>query len=269
MQSVDYLIASIEEIISWGKKAESDCITYLMQGRYACEEPDDDMIDAETRLIIYTEHAAREVCLLAEHLAVPIALNEFKILLGPRHKFDRIDSPHGDDSAHATALRQTEMFFNSLKTMVGKAKAPGLEVFERILYSSAKIISDLNIDPSNETQVRNAVLNVMGYAFPDARKEVNLPQSIKNYRGDIGVISVSAVAEYKFADSKTSAKNCLDGLYADIKSYPIDGAWRHYYAVLYLTEAFYTQKDIEQAFKDVRADGYWTPIVLVGRGARK
>ncbi len=78
-----------------------------------------------------------------------------------------------------------------------------------------------------------------------------------------------AAAEYKFIDSMAEAKTALDGIYADMRGYSGHHAWRSFYAVLYMTGNFYTQADVDHEFRLVKADLNWTPLVVVGPGARK
>jgi hypothetical protein len=79
---------------------------------------------------------------------------------------------------------------------------------------------------------------------------------------------LTAAAEYKFIDSQQKAKNSLDEIYADMKGYVGLYDWRSFYAVFYMTSPFYTQKDVDEEFRLVRAELSWTPIVVVGQGAR-
>jgi hypothetical protein len=71
-----------------------------------------------------------------------------------------------------------------------------------------------------------------------------------------------------FIDSQQKAKNSLDEIYADMKGYVGRYDWRSFYAVFYMTSPFYTQKDVDEEFRLVRAELSWTPIVVVGQGAR-
>jgi hypothetical protein len=52
-------------------------------------------------------------------------------------------------------------------------------------------------------------------------------------------------------------------------SYSGRDEWRSFYAVIYMTEAFYSQKDVEREFRLVKAELNWTPFVVLGPGARK
>lgn len=65
------------------------------------------------------------------------------------------------------------------------------------------------------------------------------------------------------------AKAALDGIYADMRGYSGHHAWRSFYAVFYMTQNFYTQADVDHEFRLVKADLNWTPLVVVGPGARK
>jgi hypothetical protein len=85
----------------------------------------------------------------------------------------------------------------------------------------------------------------------------------------IGVTSLMAAAEVKFVTTKEEARAVLDGIYADMKGYSGRDDWRSFYAVIYMTEPFYSQKDVEREFRLVKAELSWTPFVVLGAGARK
>jgi hypothetical protein len=93
--------------------------------------------------------------------------------------------------------------------------------------------------------------------------------------GSLGVHVICSTG--LFIDSQQKAKNSLDEIYADMKGYVgrYDWRsfyavfyWRSFYAVFYMTSPFYTQKDVDEEFRLVRAELSWTPIVVVGQGAR-
>ena len=56
--------------------------------------------------------------------------------------------------------------------------------------------------------------------------------------------------------------------YADIKGYSDLDEWRSFYAIIYMTEAFYSQKDVEEDFALVKAELSWKLVVVLGKGAR-
>lgn len=45
--------------------------------------------------------------------------------------------------------------------------------------------------------------------------------------------------------------------------------WKHFFAVVYMTDAFFTQQQIMAEFKHTKADDNWKPILVIGKGARK
>jgi hypothetical protein len=77
-----------------------------------------------------------------------------------------------------------------------------------------------------------------------------------------------AAAEVKFATTKAEATAAMDGIYTDMKGYSGRDEWRSFYAVIYMSEPFYSQKDVEQEFRLVKAELSWTPFVVIGPGAR-
>jgi len=145
----------------------------------------------------------------------------------------------------------------------------GPGVFETVLQNTPKIIEAKNLVPSNEAQVRHAVMEVLGFCFRDVVREIPISKNIKVYKPDIGVTSLMAAPEYKFIDSREKAKQSLGELYTDMKGYSGRYDWRSFYAVLYMTGPFYSQKDVDEEFRVVKADLSWTPIVVVGAGSRQ
>jgi hypothetical protein len=169
---------------------------------------------------------------------------------------------------HSRPLAAAYSMFDSLATMTEGRAVTGLGIFENILGNTPKIIEASGVAPKNEAQVRKEVLKVLSFSFRDVVREIPFPKNIKTYRPDIGVISLMAAAEYKFIDSQEEAKKSLDEIYADMKGYSGRYDWRSFYAVFYMTEAFYSQKDLDEEFRLVRAELNWTPIVVVGKGGR-
>lgn len=269
-REIELLVSSIQERFIWAHKAEGDCAT-LVESRVSVQrgEPDEDWDDATLRLSSYTEKLEIEVGMLAELLHLPLALGKFQERFRKHeNRLGSVNMEPGSDYPVSAALGEVSSFFHSLLPAAGMTQGSRLDTFRSILAHTAKIVSDFNIEPRNEADVRNAVLKVVKYAFPDATREVNFNPVIKNYQGDIGVFSLSAVAEYKYIDTEDEMKTCLDGIYSDMKSYRHGSDWRHFYAVFYMTKPFYTQEVIDSAFASVRAEQHWHAIVINGDGTR-
>jgi len=61
--------------------------------------------------------------------------------------------------------------------------------------------------------------------FRDATRSIDLPQSIKTYKPDLGVRSLQAAIEYKYANTKEKVKTALDAIYSDMRSYSGHSQW--------------------------------------------
>lgn len=229
----------------------------------------DELKEAEQYLSFLIEKVFRDTAVLAERLALPGFRKE---VMRTRKSFDDLtatESTPWDVMFHSPPLAAARKMYDSIATMIEGREITGLRVFETILENTPKIIERQGLVPANEAKVREAVRGVLQLAFRDVTREVPIPKSIKTYRPDIGVPSLMAAAEYKFIDSRDEAKAALEGIYADMRGYSGHHAWRSFYAVLYMTENFYNQADVEHEFRLVKADLNWTPLVMVGPGARK
>ena len=109
----------------------------------------------------------------------------------------------------------------------GKAIA-GIDVFRTILQNTAAIVQsfDLRPTPTNEADVRRAIFEVLKFAFHDAIREIPIGHILKTYKPDLGVRSLMAAAEYRFASSEEEVKVALEGIYADMKGYAGNYEWR-------------------------------------------
>lgn len=229
----------------------------------------DELAAAETYLSFLIEKVFRDTAVLAERMALPGYRKE---VLRKRKSFKDLtdaETTPWDIMFHSPPLAAARTMFDSIATMVEGREVTGLRVFETMLQNTPKIIERADLSPRNEAEVREAVLGALQLAFRDVVREVPIPKSIKTYKPDIGVPSLMAAAEYKFIDSMAEAKAALDGIYADMRGYSGHHSWRSFYAVLYMTGNFYTQADVDHEFRLVKADLNWTPLVVVGPGARK
>lgn len=266
------LAASIRDTIRDADKAlvqyynlcENNRADNLEEGEHA-----EDLEEAKRYLSFLIEKVFRDTAVLAERMALP---GYRKDVLRARKVFKDLtatEMPPWEATFHSPPLAAARTMFNSIATMIQGRELTGLHIFETILNNTSKIIERAKLMPSSEADVRAAVRGILQLAFRDVVREIPLPKSIKVYRPDIGVPSLMAAAEYKFIDSQEKAKAALEGVYADMRGYAGHHAWRSFYAVLYMTENFYNQADVDHEFRLVRADLNWTPLVVIGPGAKK
>jgi hypothetical protein len=213
------------------------------------------------------DKAFRDVAILAERLGLPLLRQD---IAKSRKAIEDLSQLSEDEDGryHSEHLSEVHKFFKSLQCMTYGRAITGLAVFETVLHNTAKIIKARGIEPTNEAEIRKPVMEILRFCFHDVVGEVPIPKNFKVYKPDIGVSSLMAAAEYKFADSVQEAKEKMDGVYADMKGYSGSYALRSFYAVLYMTGPFYTQKDVEEEWRLVKAELSWTPIVVVGPGRR-
>jgi hypothetical protein len=242
---------------------------HVPRAREELEDLPDEFVEYERLLVHFVEKAFRDVGILAERLGL---LLHARKIAQDRKKIKHLGSTDVDTDADtfvSEALNVAWNHFESLRTMTQGRDITGLGVFENILQSAGNIFVTRNSEPANETEISNALREVLSYAFPGQVRVNPIEKTLKTYYPDIGITSLMAAAEVKFATKKEEAKAALDGIYADMKGYSGRDEWRSFYAVIYMTKPFYTQKDVEREFGLVKAEYSWTPYVVLGPGERK
>lgn len=214
----------------------------------------------------HLQRTLRAIGALAERLGTPSIEREVAALRRDSSRLKSTARHEGD--IHSEALSIAYSCFAPLSAMTDAHKVTVHGVLRNIISKTAVIVNDKGLEPDNEARVRNAVLEVCRYSFPDAIKEVSIAKTLKHYKGDLGIPSLKTMVEFKFVNSQTEMKASLDGIYADMKGYKHPD-WEIFYSVFYMTGPLYTQEDVELEYKLVAAEKTWTPIVVQGPGQRK
>lgn len=243
---------------------------YLSSDRdYYDEEHDMTQIEFESQL----QKLYISISLLIESLALPSLLSQFqqdyKKFAG---KITDLDTLPYIGELHSEVLGLFWRYHSPLSSLLGEAVPYDEErrkQFESILINTPKIIKDRCVEPSNEAEVRKCVFDLLIHVFADTVREVPISQVTKTYKPDIGIKSLKTAAEYKFADSEEEVKKAVGGFYEDMRGYGGSEDWKHFYAVIYMTDAFFTQEQIMAEFKHTSVDKNWQPILVVGKGQRK
>jgi hypothetical protein len=221
---------------------------------------------ASQALAYHLQRTLRAIGALAERLGTPSIEREVSELRRDPSKLHATNRPD-DEDLYSEALSIAKSCFSPLRAMTDAHAITAQGVLRNVISKTAVILGNKGMAPKSETEVRNAVLEVCSYSFPDAIKEVSIPKILKHYKGDLGIPSLRTMVEFKYIDSYDEMKAALDGVYADMKGYKYPD-WETFYGVFYMTGPFYTQEDVEHEFKFVGADRSWTPIVVQGPGAR-
>lgn len=215
----------------------------------------------------HLQRTLRAIGALAERLGTLSIEREVSALRQDSSNLRATSRPY-EGEIHSEALAIAASCFSPLRAMTDAHKVTVHGALKNILSKTAVILFNNHKVPKNESEVRNAILAVCSYSFPDAIREVGIPKILKHYKGDLGIPSLRTMVEFKFITSQSEMKAALDGVYADMKGYKHPD-WETFYGVFYMTGPFYTQQDVEHEFKFVGADRSWTPIVVQGLGERK
>lgn len=105
---------------------------------------------------------------------------------------------------YPAALMHLLHYLRPLRAAVNKPAdvTDALQLLERILVGTPKVIRDRQIVPSNESDVRNALYQLLLHPFPDTVRDIPISKVSKTYKPDIGIRSLGAAIEYKFIDSE-------------------------------------------------------------------
>jgi hypothetical protein len=142
-------------------------------------------------------------------------------------------------------------------------------LLEQILRGTPKILTDREIEPSNEAEVRNEVYKILIHVFPDTVREIPIAKVSKTYKPDIGIKRLKSAIEYKFVDSANDSKVAIGGVFEDIQGYEGSEDWTTFYVVIYMTDNFMTQDQVEAEFTLSKVPHHWKPMVVFGKGKRK
>jgi hypothetical protein len=228
-------------------------------------DPDDEWGDMEYEVLAWhLEKSLRSIGVLAERLGAPSIEREIAALR--KRKLDEISRPY-DGDIHSEIYSLASACFAPLKAMTDAHAVTAHTVLQSIIKNTAQIVQMRGVSPTNEADVRNAVLEVCRLAFPDAIKEVGIPQLLTSSRADIGISSLRTVIEFKFITDKDDMSNALKGVYSDMKTYR-NPDWDTFYGVFYMTQPFFNDDDVRREFTSVSADLSWTPFAISGFGGR-
>ena len=265
------LAASIRDTL--GKASQAAYKLFNLEMGNTCDNVDegphaDELAEAQGVLAFYIEKAFRDTTILAERLSLPLYRQDIASACKSFKDISRLEHPP-EDNYRCPALDSARQLFDSLATMTEGRALTGLSVFETVLGNTAKIISQAGLEPDREVAVSGKIRDTLELCFTHVIQDPPIPKGITRYKPDIGVPDLMAAAEYKFVDAKEEMKRALREVYTDMKGYGGHPEWRSFYAVFYMTKLFFTQKEVDKEFHLVKADLSWTPMVVVGPGARK
>jgi hypothetical protein len=149
-----------------------------------------------------------------------------------------------------------------------------LEILENIIYDTPSIVEDRIQEgakvPHKESEVQWCVEKILKYSFPDTVREQPESQVLKFYRPDFSIKSIQTLIEYKFAADKQEFKKSIGELFEDSIAYEPNLKWRHFYSIVYATDHFYTQKQVDSQLEMLsNFPDNWKVKVVFGKGGRR
>lgn len=187
-------------------------------------------------------------------------------------KLDHVEhSSHDPEDLYSKPLTFIDQSFDALSAMLrsgSKRDQSNVGLLERVLRQTPYILADRRVVPTSEKDVRQAVFDVLKTIFPDCRREVPVSHLFKIYRADLGVPTLKALVEFKYALDEKELKSELDGVYADMNGYAGDPQWKRFFAVFYTASAVAAPERMLEEFKLSRVDISWTPLIVHGTGTR-
>jgi hypothetical protein len=273
--SGDTLLKDIGEQISegWSSVHKLESLSYRLSGdnEYTDEEHEMELMSFESHL----ERLFISICLLLEYLGYTALLHDFKTGFTKFHgNLTELSMVPYVGELHSNVLGYFWKYHRTISSLFGvdvkesddrKQRAQ----FESILQNTSKIVYDRGILPTSEAEVRKCVYDILIHVFPDTIREIPIAQVTKTYKPDLGIRSLKAAAEYKYAVTEDEAKKIIGGFYEDMRGYAGSEDWKHFYAVVYMTKPFFTLQQIQAEFSHVAADENWFPILVHGDGKRK
>jgi hypothetical protein len=269
------ILHDINELISEGyncvSRIEATSYNLSSANDYDDDEHNMEMGNFEAQLKkIYVS-----ICLLLEMLDAPELLGDFKSGFNKyKGKLTNLITIPYIGEQYSEVLAHLWMYYRSISVLFDFDTKATDDSKERarlasILQNTAKVVYDRNILPSSEADVRRCVYDLLIHIFPDTVREIPIAQVTKTYKPDIGVRSLKTAAEYKYATTEQEAKKIIGGFYEDMRGYGGSEDWKHFYAVVYMTEPFFTLQQIQAEFEITQADKNWVPILVHGSGTRR
>ena len=143
-----------------------------------------------------------------------------------------------------------------------------LQRIENFLRQIPGIVRKRKIWPNRERHIKEVAEEFLSeFYVGDYCHDFDIPGVVKNFRPDSGIFSLKTVIEFKFVDSEEEFKRATSGLFEDSVGYKGSSDWNRYLSLVYQTNAFGTERQLESEFK-LKALINWKPILVTGPGSR-
>jgi hypothetical protein len=176
------------------------------------------------------------------------------------------DDPHFQN-CDSPALTFLERLIEGLRITVSEAisseEAWTLSRLEAMLRDTPGLLHRREIAPANEAQLQRVMHDYLSVCFPGFTSNPQIGGTLKNFKPDCGVASVSAAIEFKIVHTKEQMAVAFSGVTEDTAGYKGSKDWTRFYAVIYQAQPFMLESQLRSDLKRIGA-ATWTPIVVNG-----
>lgn len=245
---------------------------YINPRRLPQEQVDRECARLAKQLSWYTTDLYERVRFVLELISVPETRKTFEAGFAAFDGKLEETSHDEDGDLYSPALSYVSarivMLESLLPTQATTAEDSKIAVLESILKNTPKIVRDQELEPSKEVTIYKAIGNVLSLYFPHLTPSVSLPKPLKTYKPDLGITDLGVAIEYKFAASEQEVKTAVDGIFSDMQGYAGSSHWRTFYAVIYMTDVFYTHEQLAAHVGASGAHPNWRILLVHGAGSK-
>lgn len=154
-----------------------------------------------------------------------------------------------------------------MQDIEGYLKLSGVHYLETILKNTGAILHQKQVTPKSEVEVYQEVKYVLEAVFPSIKtSKSNFIKTAKQYKPDILISELSVAIEYKYASNGQQLTKILGQIAEDVRGYTGDYEYQLFYAVIYVTNAFWGEDKFKHAWKDHNFPKNWRYFYIVGQG---
>jgi len=171
------------------------------------------------------------------------------------------------DSSISAFTHSVGLFLNSFPEFgsIDEKDLTGLDFLENILESTAIVLKEKGVNPTNETQVYNAVKILCQATFPKAMFPTESFQKMARcYKPDILIPSLGCAVEYKYALTEKKLVTTIDQILIDVKAYENHDIYKNFYAVFYVKPGHITDTRFKQIWAEKMFPENWKGIFVLG-----
>ena len=137
-----------------------------------------------------------------------------------------------------------------------------LSRLEGLLRDTPALVHGRKVHPETELDLQAIMHDYLRVCFPEFRFNPTIGGSIKNFRPDCGIPSISAAIEFKIVHTKEQVARAFSGIAEDTAGYRGSKDWTRFYAVMQ-AQPFMAESRVREDMKRIGA-ATWIPIVVNG-----